>query len=56
MKLGSTGLISLMQLRPGTFKDFVDYVVPVLQEQGLVQKDYEGNTFRENLFGTNRGL
>ncbi|MCM3741383.1 LLM class flavin-dependent oxidoreductase [Oceanobacillus luteolus] len=41
---------------PGTFKDFVDYVVPVLQERGLVQKEYEGNTFRENLFGTNRRL
>lgn len=36
---------------PGTFVDFIDYVVPVLQDRGLFRKEYEANTLRENLFG-----
>ncbi|MDT0147914.1 LLM class flavin-dependent oxidoreductase [Priestia aryabhattai] len=36
---------------PGTFEDFVEYVVPLLQERGLVRKEYESGSFRKNLFG-----
>ncbi|HLR68385.1 MAG TPA: LLM class flavin-dependent oxidoreductase [Virgibacillus sp.] len=36
---------------PGTFIDFVDLVVPILRERGLVPEKYEGNTLRDNLFG-----
>lgn len=36
---------------PGTFEDFVDLVVPILRERGLVPTDYEGTTLRGNLFG-----
>jgi len=34
---------------PGTFEDFVKFVVPELQRRGLYQKDYKGATLRENL-------
>jgi FMN-dependent oxidoreductase (nitrilotriacetate monooxygenase family) len=31
------------------FEDFVDLVVPILQERGLFRNDYEGTTLREHL-------
>jgi FMN-dependent oxidoreductase (nitrilotriacetate monooxygenase family) len=34
---------------PGTFEDFVRFVVPELQRRGLYRKDYTGATLRENL-------
>ena len=36
---------------PETFTDFATYVVPVLQERGLVSKDVKQQTHRHNLFG-----
>jgi FMN-dependent oxidoreductase (nitrilotriacetate monooxygenase family) len=33
----------------GDFFDFVDLVVPILQERGLLRSDYEADTFRGNL-------
>jgi FMN-dependent oxidoreductase (nitrilotriacetate monooxygenase family) len=34
---------------PGQFDDFVDGVVPILQERGLFRADYAGSTLREHL-------
>ncbi len=34
---------------PGSYEDFVRYVVPELQRRGLYHKDYRGATLRENL-------
>ncbi|MBV9551810.1 MAG: LLM class flavin-dependent oxidoreductase [Alphaproteobacteria bacterium] len=34
---------------PGGLKDFVDLVVPELQNRGLVREEYEGETLRENM-------
>ena len=34
---------------PGTFNDFVDSVVPVLQRRGLFRTEYTGDTLREHL-------
>ena len=34
---------------PGTYVDFVRWVVPELQRRGLYHKDYAGATLRENL-------
>jgi FMN-dependent oxidoreductase (nitrilotriacetate monooxygenase family) len=34
---------------PGTFADFVRFVVPELQRRGIFQRDYRGTTLRENL-------
>lgn len=38
-------------ITPGTFEDFVEHVIPVLQERGRVRKEYEGTTLRDNLYG-----
>ena len=38
-------------VRPDTLTDFVDMVVPILRERGLVREEYEGDTLRENLLG-----
>jgi FMN-dependent oxidoreductase (nitrilotriacetate monooxygenase family) len=34
---------------PGTYVEFVKYVIPELQRRGLYHKDYKGETLRENL-------
>ncbi len=34
---------------PGTFNDFVDSVVPVLQRRGLFRTEYTGTTLRDHL-------
>ena len=34
---------------PGTYAEFVKYVIPELQRRGLYHKDYRGATLRENL-------
>lgn len=34
---------------PGGLDDFVDLVIPELQERGLFRTEYEGTTLRENL-------
>jgi FMN-dependent oxidoreductase (nitrilotriacetate monooxygenase family) len=34
---------------PGTYEDFVSFVVPELQRRGLFRKDFSGTTLRENL-------
>jgi hypothetical protein len=36
---------------PETLEDFVDLVVPILQERGIYKRDYEEGTLREKLFG-----
>jgi hypothetical protein len=36
---------------PGTFVDFVDGVVPVLQERGLMQREYGPGTLRRRVLG-----
>jgi len=41
--------LSFMTL-PGSFEDFVDGVVPVLQKRGRMQSDYAEGTYREKLF------
>jgi alkanesulfonate monooxygenase SsuD/methylene tetrahydromethanopterin reductase-like flavin-dependent oxidoreductase (luciferase family) len=34
---------------PGGLEEFVDQVVPILQERGLFRTEYQGSTLRENL-------
>jgi alkanesulfonate monooxygenase len=34
---------------PGGLDEFVDLVIPILQERGLFRTEYEGKTLRENL-------
>jgi FMN-dependent oxidoreductase (nitrilotriacetate monooxygenase family) len=37
-----------------TFENFINLVVPVLQERGLYKTEYASGTFREKLFGSSR--
>ena len=39
---------------PGSFEDFIDGVVPILQSRGRVQKEYQPGTLREKLYGPGR--
>jgi alkanesulfonate monooxygenase len=39
---------------PGSFIDFIDGVVPVLQKRGLMQREYQEGTLREKIFGAGR--
>jgi long-chain alkane monooxygenase len=41
---------------PESLEDFVDLVVPILQERGAYKRDYQSGTLREKLFGRARLL
>ncbi|SFS78737.1 NtaA/DmoA family FMN-dependent monooxygenase [Saccharopolyspora flava] len=45
----SDGFILVPHLTPGGLDDFVDRVVPLLQERGVYRTEYPGTTLRENL-------
>lgn len=45
----SDGFTIMFPYLPQGLDDFVDRVVPVLQDRGLLRKEYEGRTLRENL-------
>nr|WP_308471431.1 NtaA/DmoA family FMN-dependent monooxygenase [Pseudoclavibacter sp. RFBI5] len=46
---GSDGLVIGSHLTPGGIDEFVDHVVPILQERGSLREEYTGTTLRENL-------
>jgi long-chain alkane monooxygenase len=48
---GVDGAMVLETVRPQSYVEFVDLVVPVLQDRGLVQRDYAPGTLREKVFG-----
>ncbi|MEM7250651.1 MAG: LLM class flavin-dependent oxidoreductase [Pseudomonadota bacterium] len=48
---GIDGFNLVYTVTPGSFADFVDGVVPVLQDRGLVQREYSPGTLRAKLFG-----
>ncbi len=46
------GINLIQHLSPGTFEDFVDYIVPELQRRGRYRTAYSpGETLRESFFG-----
>lgn len=51
VRAGVDGFNLAYAITPGTFADFVEHVVPVLQRRGLMQTDYQEGTLREKLFG-----
>jgi len=53
---GVDGFNIAYAITPGTFKDFVELVVPILQERGLVRTEYEGSSLRDSLFGKGNRL
>ena len=46
---GSDGFNVMFPFLPEGLDDFVDRVIPELQQRGIFRKDYEGKTLRENL-------
>ncbi|HZC95999.1 MAG TPA: NtaA/DmoA family FMN-dependent monooxygenase, partial [Bradyrhizobium sp.] len=46
---GSDGFNIMFPFVPAGLDDFVDKVVPELQQRGIFRKEYEGKTLRENL-------
>ena len=46
---GSDGFNIMFPWLPGGLDDFVDKVVPQLQARGILRREYEGTTLRENL-------
>ena len=43
-------------MTPEGLEDFVDLVVPILQERGVYKRDYRPGTLREKLFARSRLL
>jgi alkanesulfonate monooxygenase SsuD/methylene tetrahydromethanopterin reductase-like flavin-dependent oxidoreductase (luciferase family) len=54
IQAGVDGFNLAYAITPGTFVDFVEGVVPVLQRRGLMQREYQEGTLREKLFGRGR--
>jgi len=50
---GIDGFNIAYTVTPGSFKDFIDFVVPILQARGRVQTAYKEGTFRKKLTGSN---
>jgi alkanesulfonate monooxygenase len=46
---GVDGFLIQPPYLPGGLEEFVDGVIPVLQERGLFRREYEGPTLRDNL-------
>lgn len=47
--MASDGSILIPYLTPGGLDEFVDKVVPLLQERGSFRTEYEGTTLRDHL-------
>lgn len=49
---GVDGVQVMNAIMPGSYDDFFDQLVPVLQKRGLMQTEYRPGTLREKLFDT----
>lgn len=54
VEAGVDGFNLAYMVTPGSFVDFIDGVVPVLQQRGLMQSEYQAGTLREKLMGPGR--
>jgi alkanesulfonate monooxygenase SsuD/methylene tetrahydromethanopterin reductase-like flavin-dependent oxidoreductase (luciferase family) len=48
---GVDGFNLAYMVTPGSFVDFIEGVVPVLQRRGMMQREYQPGTLREKLAG-----
>lgn len=48
---GVNGINVVNATRPGSYVEFIEHVIPVLQERGLAQREYTPGTLRHKLFG-----
>ncbi|MEC8857977.1 MAG: NtaA/DmoA family FMN-dependent monooxygenase, partial [Chloroflexota bacterium] len=51
---GVDGFNLIYSVTPGTFVDFIEGVVPILQKRDLMQKEYTPGPLREKIFGDAR--
>ena len=51
---GVDGFNIVYTVTPGTFVDFIDAVVPILQERGLMQREYAPGPLRQKIYGDPR--
>ncbi|MBO0768030.1 MAG: NtaA/DmoA family FMN-dependent monooxygenase [Solirubrobacterales bacterium] len=51
---GVDGINVVNSTIPGSYTEFIEYVLPVLRERGLARKRYEPGTLRAKLFGSDR--
>ncbi|MGO9971524.1 MAG: LLM class flavin-dependent oxidoreductase [Solirubrobacteraceae bacterium] len=51
---GVDGINVINATIPGSYDEFIDYVLPVLRERGLARSEYEPGTLRRKLFGHDR--
>ena len=49
--MGVDGFNVVYSVTPGTFVDFIDAVVPILQARGLMQREYTPGPLRQKIFG-----
>ena len=49
-RAGVDGVQVMNAIMPGSYEDFFDHLVPVLQARGLMQREYHPGTLREKLF------
>ncbi|WIM86890.1 hypothetical protein PT015_18710 [Candidatus Mycobacterium wuenschmannii] len=49
---GVDGVQIMNALMPETYDEFFDHVVPVLQDKGIMQREYRPGTLRQKLFDT----
>lgn len=47
-EVGGDGFMIITHYLPGCLEEFVELVVPILQQRGRFRKDYEGTTLREH--------
>jgi FMN-dependent oxidoreductase (nitrilotriacetate monooxygenase family) len=47
---GVSGVNVMYQTTPGSFRTFIEHVIPVLRDRGLAQREYAPGTLRERLF------
>jgi FMN-dependent oxidoreductase (nitrilotriacetate monooxygenase family) len=47
-EVGGDGFMLITHYLPGCLEEFVEMVVPILQERGRFRKDYQGTTLREH--------
>ena len=52
--IGVDGFNVVYSVTPGTFVDFIDAVVPILQARGLMQQEYTPGPLRQKIFGDSR--
>ena len=51
---GIDGFNLAYSVSPGSFEDFIDGVVPILQKRGRMQREYAAGTLREKLYERGR--